>query len=203
MHNFAGASEIVSVYHQLSAEYPGEAKYIAYLRARFPRMKLVIVPGIPDLNERCQGMMQSPLVINYVINNCEYDEFSMSRFNEEMRVKYGCEYVCSGISCYEGMGRALYLRRVGLCDEKKKMIYPIGLMKQDQVLDLLKRTGVKLHPSYKLSPESHDTASYFRMRAAFVAKPEYRREVLKHHPMVALDEYRYEVLFGGKAKKRT
>lgn len=75
------------------------------------------------------------------------------------------------------------------------MIYPLGMMTKAQVLSVLQKTGLKLHPSYKLSKSTHDYPTYYKMRAAFLADPSYKAAVLKTYPLLALDEYRFEELF--------
>ena len=198
LNNFAQPAEIVSCYYKLEAGYVDDAKYWSYLKKRYPKTKFVTELSPMEMNEKMLGMLQSPVFINHITNNQEFTEFNSEKIRYETLKKYGCDFICSGISCYEGMGRALYIRKVGLMDEKRKMIFPIGLMKQKQVTDLIKATGIKLNPSYKFAPESFDSASYFKMRTALIAKPEYRKIMMKHYPMLALDEYRFEVLFNGK-----
>lgn len=188
------AEKIVSVYFAHQAGYPTDKKYLEYLKKRYPKTEFIEVVSIPEINEKMSGMLQSPLVLNHSIYSQEYDEFSFKKACEELRIKYGLDFICSGISCYEGMGRALYLRRVGLMDTDRKMIFPIGLMKQKQVLEMLKRIGTKLNPSYKFASESFDSASYFKMRYALQANPKYKEIIFEHYPMMALDQYRFEVL---------
>jgi len=189
---------IVSVYFAHQAGYPTDKKYLAYLKKRYPKTEFMEVVSIPEINEKMSGMLQSPLVLNHSIYGQEYEEFSFKKACEELRVKYGLDYICSGIACYEGMGRAIYLRKVGLLDESRKMIFPIGLMKQKQIQGMLKKIGTKLNPSYKFASESFDSASYFKMRYALQANPEYKKIVYDHYPMMALDEYRFEVLMKDK-----
>lgn len=188
--------ETVSLFFELkAAKHPDDDRYWEYLKRRYPRVKFVKTIDVAEMSEVLGGMFQSPTFINYVINNQEFYEFSMGKVAEEYRLKFGCDYICRGVSCYEGMGRALYLRRQGLLDEKRKLIHPIGLMKQAQVIGALKGSGVKLHPSYRTADSSYDSASYFKMRAGFVAKPEFKKTVYAGYPLLALDEYRYEVMY--------
>lgn len=200
LNNYAKCSQIVSVFFKFEAGYPTDQKYWNYLKKKYPNTHFVEVIGVTEINEKMAGMFQTPLFINYVLNNQEYEEFDFKKCCEELRVKYNCDYICSGISKYEGMGRALYLRKVGLLDEKHKMIFPIGLMNQAQVIGLIKKLGLRINPSYRYASESHDSASYFKMRNAFICEPEFKKTVYKHYPMLALDEYRFEVLFNGNKK---
>lgn len=198
LNNYCDSSvQIVSVFFELkAAKYPTDDAYWKYLKEKYPRTKFVKVLDITEMTEILAGMFQSPLFTNYVINNQEFEGFNGEKAAEELRVQYGCDYICRGISCYEGMGRAIYLRRVGLLDEGRKQIFPIGLMKQAQVVGLLKKVGVKLNPSYKFADSSYDSASYFKMRTAFIGRPDFKKTVYKHYPLLCLDEYRFEVLFG-------
>lgn len=192
--NFAKV-EVVSVFLELKAAYPTDKIYWEYLKKRYPRVRFEKVIDVQEMSEVLTPRFQSPLYCNYVLNNCEYTEFDFKKYCEELRVKFGCDYISLGTSKYEGMGRALFLRRVGLLYEKTKTIYPIGLMNQRQVFDLLKGMTTKLNPSYKYCSESHDTATWFKMRNAFVVHPEFKRTVYKLYPLLALDEYRYTRLF--------
>jgi len=198
LNNYAKV-DVVSVFFELRCAYPTDKKYWEYLKRQYPRTKFVKVPNLIELSEISQQKFQSPLFINYVINNQEYDEFHFKKACEELRVQYKCDYICLGTSKYEGMGRAIFLKRVGLLHEERRTIYPIGLMNQKQVYSLLKQMKTKLNPSYKLTSESHDTATYFKMRNAFIAFPEFQRTVFEHFPLLLLDKYRYEVLFGKKS----
>lgn len=198
LNNYAKLSKIISVYFELESGYPTDKKYLNYLKKQYPKTQFISLPNPVELNEILLPMFQTPLFINYVINNCEFEEFSFIKIAEETRQKYGLDYLCSGMSCYEGMGRAMYFRRAGLLCEKKKTIYPIGLMKQKQIFKILKNIKTKLNPSYKFSTDSFDTPTYFKMRSAFIAKPNFKKQVYKKFPLLALDEYRYEVLINGK-----
>jgi hypothetical protein len=194
LNNYAHCSKIISVYFRMVANHPDDDRYLAYLRKRYPRTQFVERLSVVEMNEVLSLRYQSPLKINYVINPQEFEEFNTKAAYQAVRKEYDCDYLCSGLSCYEGMGRAMYMRRVGLCDEKIHTIFPMGLMKYRQVLDLIKKTGVKLHPSYKFHSESHDTATYFKMRNSFTVSPEHKRRVYKLYPILALDRYRWEVL---------
>lgn len=195
LNNYAHCN-VVSVFFKFDATFPGEEKYFEYLKKQYPRTRFLTEVSAVELTEKLQGMLQSPIFQNYVINHQDFDEFSQEKIAQELREKYECDYICSGFSKYEGMGRALYLRRVGLLNEKRKYIYPIGLMTQAQVYSLLKSIKTKLNPSYKYASESFDSASYFKMRSALICNKEYKAKMYKHYPMLALDEYRWEVLFG-------
>lgn len=199
LNNFASPSEVVSCHFELNAPFVTDDIYLKYLKKRYPKTRFVSETSPFEMNEKMLGMHQSPVYVNHIINTQEYDSFDSDMVRDETRIKYGCDYLASGMACYEGMGRALYFKRVGLLDEKRKSIFPIGLMKQRQVIDLLKKSGVKLNPSYKFAEGSFDSASYFKMRQAMIARPDYRDLIIKHHPMMVLDEYRFEVLFNGNS----
>lgn len=195
LNKYAVCSEIISVWFAPQAKHPDDLRYWKYQQRKYPKTRFLMVPNLIEMNDKMEGRFQSPLFINYVVNNQDYLEFDFKKACEELRVTQGMDYICSGLAKYEGMGRALYLRRVGLLDAKNKKIFPMGLMDQKQVFSLIKATGIKLHPSYKITPESHDTASYFKMRNAFVTDRRFEREIFRHYPLMALDRYRYEVLF--------
>lgn len=193
---FAKPKKIVSLHFKLANAFPTDELYKNYFMRRYPMVEFIEAPALVDISDISQGQFQTPITINYACNNLEFEEFSIAKSAEEYRRKLNIDLICEGISCYEGMGRAMYLRRVGLLDEKKHKIYPIGLMKQKQVIELIKLTKVKLNPSYKFAESSFDTPSYFKMRMGFLAKPEFKEIVYKNYPLLALDEYRYIKLFG-------
>jgi hypothetical protein len=196
---FAHCAEIVSVHYASDTPFPTDEGYWKYLKRRYPTVRFIKAAPVWQINDRMDGYFQSPLWINYVMANQDFWNFNVKQAHEDLRLQLGMDYICSGLSCYEGMGRAMYLRRVGLLHSEMHTIYPIGLMKLAQVTDLIKKLKLPLNPSYKLSPESYDTASYWRMRNGFIARPEFRETVYKLFPLVALDEFRCEVLFHGKA----
>src|SRR5574343_493005 len=201
LNNYARCGEIVSLLLQYDACYPTDEKYIAYLKRRYPKTKFVVHRSVTEINDRMARMLQSPLYVNYVVNNAEFESFNEKKVIEEYRVDYGMDLICSGISCYEGMGRAIYLRRTGLLDQSRKTIYPIGLMKQSQVKALLKASGEKLNPSYKASSESHDSATYFKMRYSFITNTKHKEIMYKHYPLLALDEIQIRKAVQMKTKK--
>ena len=200
LNHYAANCNIISVFFRLKSGPPSDQGYIDYLKRRYPRTVFIEQLGVPELNEILEGKFQSPIYLNYVINHLDYEHFSFKRICEDMRKNMKADYLCSGMSCYEGMGRAMYLRRVGLLDEKNKTIYPIGLMKQAQVMEAIRSSGLKLNPSYKFASESHDTPNYYKMRRAFIARPEFEKQVARVFPMIALDKYRWEKMLNGGKK---
>lgn len=189
-------TEVVSLYLTFESSHPGDEPYLRYLKKRYPHVRFIATQGTDEMNEILgSGMFQSPLYMNYVANNQEFAGFNKSKIIEEIRIQNQCDYIASGISCYETMGRALYLKKNGLLSEKKKEIYPIGLMKKKQVIQAIVGSGIRLHPCYRYSTDSYDTASWYKMRLGCIADQKFYEKVLKKFPLLALDRYRYEVLF--------
>ncbi len=84
------------------------------------------------------------------------------------------------------------LRQMGIPFEKKYIQFS-----EEDILKIIEKTNLKLHPSYKLAKTTFDYPSYYKMRSAFIANPEYRKKVLSTYPMLCLDQYRYERLLNG------
>ena len=198
LNKFAEPGKIVSLMYKFDASWPDDEKYLNYLKKRYPKTIFVSEISPLEINDKMTGVFQSPVTLNHILNKQDYDEFSLDKLKEDHLVKYGCELFCSGMSCYEGMRRAIMMRKYGLHNESRKLIFPIGLMKYKQVIELIKKTGLKIHTSYKFEEGYYDSASYFKMRSGFIARPDFKNAVYKQFPLLALDEYRFEVLFNEK-----
>lgn len=194
LYNFAKVPKIISCYLKLEAGHPLDNLYLEYLKKRYPNVLFVEEINHIELGMKAEGRYQTPIFNNYVSAHQEFEEFSSEDYREQLRLKYGCDYICSGMSKYEGMGRAIFLKRHGLLH--KNMIYPIGLFTKNQVVALLKGSGVKIHPSYREASGSHDDPTYYKMRNSFLVHEKHQQTMFEHYPMLELDKYRYEVLFG-------
>lgn len=184
--------EVISLNYNFIAAHPDDEKYLAYLKRRFPGVMWIQSPNTIELNLISDGTYQSPIETLGFYNNFEYENFSRDLVTEEIRKNYACDFVCVGESKYEGFARAASFYKHGLVKGHK--IYPLGLMTKEQVYGLIKKTGIKLHPCYKYAKSSFDHPSYWKMRSAWIADPEYKKTMLKWYPLLALDEYRYERL---------
>lgn len=198
LNEFAECKKIVSIYFKIDAEYPTDQKYLDFLKRKYPKTEFVEFINTHELNDVLEGVYQSPLAVNHLINHAEYVGFNFSKVVEEKRLEFKCDYVCSGTSKYEGMGRAIFLNRNGLYNSKNQFIFPIGLMTKKQVTKLIEDLELPLNPSYLYSERTHDHPSYFKMKLAFEMLPQYKENMFKKYPLLRLDEYRYEVLFERK-----
>lgn len=195
---FAHPSRIVSVFYQFLAEHPGDKLYMSYLKKRYPTVEFLIAGNSIELNQIQFGVYQSPLAVNYEYNSFDHEEFDRRKYTSELQKDLGLDFVCAGFSKYEGFARASRFYKEGLVTGDR--IYPLGLMDKKQVYTLLKETCLKLHPSYKFCKSTFDQPSYWKMRAAFIANPEYKKTMFHWFPLMRLDEYRFErLLLNGKS----
>lgn len=188
--NFAHPSEIYSLNFEFIAKHPSDLKYWEYLKKRFPSVKFLKAPNAPEISLITYGTYQSPLYVNYELNDFEYDSFKMSALISEFKKKLACDYTCDGASKYEDFSRRTKFHQKGLCFNGN--ISPLGMMSKKEVYDLLRKTGIKLHPSYKFSSGTFDHPSYWKMRSAMIANPKFKKNVLDTFPLFACDIYRYE-----------
>ena len=195
--DYAKPAHIVSVFFERLAEHPGDRLYLRYLKQRFPTVEFISETNPLELNNIIKGTYQSPLDQNHVHNGFEHYYLEWKKQIQEIKAAYNCDFTCWGQSKYEGFARASLFYQKGLVQGEK--IYPLGLMNKVQVWELLKSANIKLHPCYKLSQTTHDHPSYYKMRATWIANPEYRKRVLKLFPLLILDEYRWEKLLNEKA----
>lgn len=190
--NFAHPSEIFSLNFEFLAAHPSDAIYWEYLKRRFPSVTFLKCPNPIELSQIAYGTFQSPIRINYDINFFEYDAFKIEKIVTEFKKKLTCDYTCDGQSKYEDFSRRTKFHQKGL--EFKGAISPLGMMSKKEVYDLLKRTGIKLHPCYKVAKSTFDQTSYWKMRSAMIANPKYKEKILETFPLFACDIYRYERL---------
>lgn len=184
--------EIISLNFKFMAAHPKDKMYLKYLKRRYPDVQFIHEHSPQELNQIIAGIYQSPIAKLTEYNHFDHYGFDFWTYVEEMRQAYQCDFICVGESKYESVTRASLFYKKGLCFDNK--IYPIGFMSKAQIFDIIKQTGVKLHPCYKTSPGTYDFPSYYKMRSAFIVWPEYRKIVLNTFPLLVLDEYRYTQL---------
>lgn len=189
---YAGC-EVVSCNLKFLADHPDDGKYFSYLKKRFPQFEFIQKQDTQELNKFAYGIYQSPVDCLLEFNSWPH-ELEMEKYVEEIRLEYGCDYTCWGMSKYESVTRATGFYKKGLMQGTK--IFPLGLMDKSQVLDITKT--VKQHPVYKLAPSTLDFPSWHKMRNSCVANPKYYEQLLAFFPLLALDRFRYEVLFEKK-----
>lgn len=190
--NFAQC-EVVSLNCAFLAAHPSDEMYLKYLKRRYPSVAFISEPNTFELNLFGYGIYQSPIDVLKEFNAWEHYAFDFWVMAEELRVAHNCDYICVGQSKYESVTRASMFYKKGLCIDKK--IYPIGFFTKQQIFDVIKSSGLKLHPVYKVSPCSLDHPSWYKMKDAFLAWPEYEAKMLANFPLLALDKYRYQKLF--------
>lgn len=189
---FARPESVTSLHFGFMAPGPDDERYLAYQKRRYPHVRFITAPNVWELNYLAQGVFQYPLRVLSEFNKWDYYHFDVEKLIEEIRTEEGCDYCCIGMSMYESVARATIFHRKGLLQGTK--IFPIGLMKKEQVIGVIKSSGMKLNPSYKYSQSTLDRPSYYKMRAAFLTSPEYKKRVMALFPLLRLDEYRYERL---------
>lgn len=191
LYNYAKV-EIISVNYQFMSKHPYDDFYLDYLTKKFPKVLFISEPNPWELTQVLTGLYQLPTEIYDFLNDLEYDTIDAKLLNENLRQVYECDYICRGESRYEAFHRATFFHKKGILVDKD--IYPIGMMSKQQIHDLIRDRGLKIHPQYKMNKSTLDFPSYYKMRAWFKAKPEYKKLVYTVFPMLVLDEYRYEKL---------
>jgi len=195
--HFAYPSHIVSVYYEFFAKHPGDDPYFAYLKRRYPHVEFITRPNSIEINQIQAGIYQSPLDVNHVYNHFEYEDFSRRKQTEEIMAEYQCDYIASGFSKYEGFARASRFYQEGLVTGHH--IYPLGLMEKRHIYNIV--ASMKLHPSYKFSKSTFDQPTWYKMRSACIANPEYEKILFKWFPLLRLDKYRWEKLIHGQTHR--
>ena len=190
---FAHPSKIISVFMQTFAPHPDDEKYLNYLFDRYPSVKFIVEPNPHNITRMCLGHYQSPLDVMNFYNPLEYDMFDFDSMVQDLKNEHGCDYICKGHSRSESFRRATEFHKKGILIDD--VIYPLGMMAKKEIMGLIKSTGFKLHPVYKLSAATLDQPSYFKYRSTFLAKPEYEKQMYEIYPLLELDKYRWEVLF--------
>lgn len=183
---------VVSVNFQFMAPHPDDERYLDYLKKKYPQVEFLRVPNVFEITKILLGVYQLPTETYQHWNNFEFDTLDPHEMVEALRLENGCDYVCKGQSRYESFTRANFFHKKGIAVGND--VYPIGFMSKKQVFDLISATGVKLHPQYKMNSSTLDKPTYYKMRSAFIANPEYKKQMYKVFPLLELDEYRYEKL---------
>lgn len=193
--SFAKPSYIQSLFFQRFTVHPSEARYLAYLKNRYPSVEFVTLNDPNELNMIIEGDYQPPELF-YEYQKFEYEGFSRPQIVKEKVSALNIDFVCDGRAGYEGLGRAQKFHNKGLLHGNQ--IFPIGLMKKKEITELIKRTGLKLNPTYRYYGHTFDEISYYRMRKAMLSNAEYRQTLIEFFPLMVLDEYRWETLFHAK-----
>ena len=193
---YAKPAKIYSLFFEFLANHPDDHRYLNYLKRRYPEVTFLVEPNSVELTLCANGIYQTPVEVNRIYNAFEYDEFERGKQVEEIKRKYGCDYVCNGASKYESFARRTKFHQKGL--EFKGEIFPLGMMSREQVISLIRDCGIKLHPCYKFTKGTYDHPSYFKMRASLITNPEYFKRILAIYPLLVLDKFRYEVLLEKK-----
>lgn len=188
----SGASRIVSVNFKFLVQHPEDDIYFNWQKKRYPQIEFIQDINAHEISNIADKTYQAPLDILMEFNLWEFRDFSMALMASEIRQRLGLDYICIGNSKYESVARAMKFYKKGLMDGDK--IFPLGLMTKKDVIDLIRKTGLKIHPVYRLAKSTIDYPSYYKMRSSFIAYPEYRKEIFRIYPMLALDKYRYEIL---------
>ena len=192
---FARTRRIVSLHYEFFAPHPDDRRYLDYLRRRYPSVEFITAPNPSDLANITDGIFQFPLEAIEFLEH-EFYGFSMRKMNGEICDRMGLDYICLGHSKYESFARRTKFHQRGLKDGRD--IFPLGMMSKAEVISLIRETGIKLHPCYKLTASTYDYPSYYKMRNAFLVNENFRQTMLSIYPLLVLDEYRYERLLNGK-----
>jgi hypothetical protein len=193
---FAVPSKVVSLNYKYLAPHPGDEPYLKYLKSRYPDVEFISEFNPHNITRVCLGHYQSPVEVINLYKGMEFNTFEFDKLTTEYKNKYDCDFVCYGNSRSESFRRATLFHKKGILIEDR--IYPLGMFSKKQIFEMIKASGFKLHPVYKLHPGTLDQPSYFKYRASFIAKPEFEKDMLRVYPLLELDKYRFEVLFKTK-----
>lgn len=196
LYNYAKPARIVSLHFKYTFPNPDDQKYIDYQKKRYPNVEFVEVENPFEVTRHFLGEFQEPIYFLEKLLTAEYDSFDPKEVAHNYREQFGCDYVCLGQSKYESFARAKLFHDKGLMIGNE--IYPIGLMNKAEVISLIRGSGMKVHPCYGYAHATLDQPSYFKYARAFKKYPEWERQFMKVFPLLILDKYRYEVLFGKK-----
>lgn len=194
--NYAHPARIISLHFKYTCPNPDDQRYIDYQKKRYPHVEFVEVDNPFEVTRFFQGQFQEPITFLRDILPSDYDTFDPKVVGHDYREQFGCDFVCLGQSKYESFARAKLFHSKGILIDKE--IYPIGLMNKAEVISLIYGTGIKVHPCYAYAHATLDQPSYFKYARAFKKFPEWEREFMRVFPLLILDKYRYEVLFGKK-----
>lgn len=185
--------KVVALNYQFLSEHPSDKAYLTWQKNRYPDFEFIQEPNPHELTNIVEGVFQCPVMMLQLINNFEHTGFSMSKYNEDLLKKHDLDFISLGLARYESVSRASTFHKKGILRGNK--IYPIGMMSKKDILNIIDKRKIKLHPSYKFAQSTYDNPSYYKMRSAFIVDPEYEKNVLRAYPLLALDKYRYEKLF--------
>ena len=188
----AQVEKIVSVFFDFIGFHPDDDRYWKYLKKRFPNVEFIREPNCLELSHIAAGRLQDPYHLMCELNHWEFISFDFAKHVQDIKKKFDCDYVSYGNARYESVTRASGFHKRGIIQGDK--IYPLGMMSKKAVYTAIEKSGIKLHPCYNLIPSTLDLPSYYRMRSTFITNPDYKKRMYKLFPMLALDEYRYEVL---------
>lgn len=197
---FARPKKIVSVHFKYMGGHPMDLAYLNYQRERYKHVEFIVEKNNFEASFVAQGTYQKPEDIFYCYNHFEYEQFDFKKIYNEIAEERNCDFICLGHSRYESFTRASMFHKKGILIGNE--IYPIGMMSKKEVIGIIKAEKLMLHPFYKFSKSSLDTPSYYKMRSAFIASPDYKKAVMKVFPFLALDEYRYKKLLKIRKEKR-
>lgn len=191
---YAQPGRVNSLFFERFTLHPEERAYLEYQRRAFPNVQFFVLPDPIELTQIIEGMLQPPDRA-WAFQDLEYQGFSRDHMIREAKEHLAADFVCDGTSGYEGMGRAQKFHNKGL--HQGDRIYPLGLMKKKDLVNLIAQLNLKLNPTYRHYGSTFDEASYYRMRAAFRRNSEFRETFYKFFPFMRLDEYRWEKLING------
>lgn len=186
----ANPDRIVSVWFKPIVFHPDDERYLKYLKSRYPDVEFITEAYAHEISGVGRGIYQDPITITTKINKWEYESFDFDKCHENVLDELNLDFMCDGTSKYESVARAVGFHKRGIVHGRK--IFPLGMMTKKNIYDLIKKTGVKLHPCYKIAKTTFDYPSYYKMRSAFILNPEYEKLMYSVYPLLILDKFRYE-----------
>ena len=194
--DYAKIKNITSLFYKFMAHHPDDDRYLNYLKKRFPSVEFVVEHDAVELSWITTGIYQSPIDVIKTYNHADYISFDRTLMTKEFFKKGEFDYICRGDSKYESFARRTKFHQKGMVFND--CIFPLAMMSKDEVIGLIEKIGLKLHPCYKFTKSTHDTISYYKMRMDMIARPEYYKRVREFYPLMELDKYRWEKLIKGK-----
>lgn len=102
-------------------------------------------------------------------------------------------WVAVGTTQNDSANRRLTFRKHGMVREAERKLFPIGDFTKTQIIDIIRRHGLKLSPDYRIWRRSFDGLDWFFLEGVRRHYPEDYERILDFFPMLKLEQKRYEM----------
>lgn len=101
-------------------------------------------------------------------------------------------YTCVGVKCGDSAMRRMAMRKTGGLNVNSRKYYPIADFENRDVVDIIKRHGLKVPVDYRLFGISYENIQYRFLRVIADECPESYRMICEQFPLAPLSLARYE-----------